>query len=102
MKGLVMRKRNLIALAVSAAAFFLVFIAANQPASRAATPTRAVAPAAPQTTREVIFGTLKPYTGKSSSFTISFPENWTVKDNSTADEMILVVSDPTENGIVVV
>jgi hypothetical protein len=102
MKGLVMRKRNLVGLAVFVAALFLVFVVANQPVSRAATPARAAAPAAPQTTREVIFGAMKPYVSKSGWFNVSFPENWTVNDKSVPTEAILLVSDPTENGVIVI
>jgi hypothetical protein len=109
-----MRGKKLIVLAVTAA-FALLLFAAENPATRAATTSRpgilfsAQAQAekqpppaqSPYATQEVIFGKMQPYSHKSELFTVSFPDNWTVKDSSTADEVILIVSDPTENGIVV-
>ncbi len=52
-------------------------------------------------TKEVVFGKLQPYVHKSGLFTVSFPDNWTIKDQGTADEVIVVASDPTENGIII-
>jgi hypothetical protein len=109
-----MRGKKLVVLGVTAA-FALLFFIAENPATRAATTARpdilfsAQAQADKQTppaqspwgTQEVVFGKMQPYSHKSELFTVSFPDNWTVKDNSTADEVILIVSDPTENGIVV-
>jgi hypothetical protein len=114
-----MRSKKLIVLAVTAFVA-LLFFAAENPATRAATTTAnadVTSPAqaqaekqpppqdkpaqSPYATQEVIFGKMQPYSHKSELFTVSFPDNWTVKDNSTADEVILIVSDPTQNGIVV-
>jgi hypothetical protein len=52
-------------------------------------------------TKEIVFRKMKPYNDKNGLFTASFPDNWTIKNNSSASEVILIVSDPTENGIVV-
>lgn len=116
-----MRGKKLVVLAVAAAVALLFFATENSVTRAASTASRAVAlsstqaqaqtekqpppqdkPAqSPWGTQEVVFGKMQPYSHKSELFTVSFPDNWTVKDNSTADEMILIVSDPTENGIVV-
>jgi hypothetical protein len=100
-----MRKRNPVVLTLSVAALALLFFAGEKPVLRAAVPAPAVkgsASAEQWTTKEVVFGKLQPYTKKSALFTMSVPDNWTVKDTSSGDETILVVSDPTENGIIVV
>jgi hypothetical protein len=104
-----MRKRNLILLAVPVAAFALLFLAGEKPVLHAATvkvstcvTTTAAKIVLPQSsTQEVTFGKLKPYDPKNAWFTVSFPENWTVSDKSTPEEAVLVVADPTQNGIVV-
>jgi hypothetical protein len=110
-----MRKRNLILCVPPVAAFALLFFATKQPVLHAATGTSTTnaaatvttsAPiptnAAQQATREIIFGNLKPYNHKSGWFGVSFPENWTINDKSTPDEAVLLVADPTENGVVVI
>ncbi|HEV3218686.1 MAG TPA: hypothetical protein VGZ48_02885 [Candidatus Acidoferrales bacterium] len=106
-----MRKRTLIVFAASLVAIGIFFFAGANPAARAGQAQAEKSPpksgAQSQGTQEVIFGKLVPYNHQSGWFTVSLPENWTVKDNSTLkdntlDEVILIVSDPTENGIFVV
>jgi hypothetical protein len=104
-----MRKRKWIVLAGMAATSALLFLASEKSVLRAAPWAQAQAEkqapqdkSAPQlSTTEIIIGKLAPYSHKSELFTVSFPDNWTIKDNSSPDEVILVVSDPNVNGVVV-
>ena len=50
----------------------------------------------------VDIGTLETYSHKSGVFQIDVPKNWTLQDNSKADELILIWTDPTRNGGVIV
>jgi len=51
---------------------------------------------------QVEFGQLARYDHPSGVFSIDIPENWSLQVNSTPDEIILVWTDPTENGAVIV
>jgi hypothetical protein len=71
--------------------------------------TVAIAPADPTaetgasgTLQSVEIEDLETYTYESGLFSIDVPTNWTLKDNSKPGEAILLWSDPTENGLVVV
>lgn len=50
----------------------------------------------------VEIGTLQKYDHPSGVFSIEVPENWSVQDNSKADEIIMIWTDPTRNGGVIV
>jgi predicted small lipoprotein YifL len=50
----------------------------------------------------VEFGTLRTYSHPSGVFEIDIPENWSLQDNSKPDEIIIVWTDPTQNGGVIV
>jgi tetratricopeptide (TPR) repeat protein len=54
------------------------------------------------TTREIIFGTPREYQHKSGWFAMSIPDNWKIEDKSSAGEVIVSLSDPTSNAVVVV
>ncbi|NTV63605.1 MAG: hypothetical protein HGA65_08730, partial [Oscillochloris sp.] len=47
-------------------------------------------------------GSLKSYAHKSGVFEIDIPNNWDLQDNSKSDELILIWTDPTQNGAVIV
>src|SRR5215813_3942909 len=53
-------------------------------------------------TREIIFGRPREYQHKSGWFAMSIPDNWKIEDKSSADEVIVSLSDPTANAVVVV
>lgn len=65
-------------------------------------PVPTAIPAAPGEVLPVQFGDLETYTHPSGVFTIDIPENWSLQDNSNPDEIILVWTDPTRNGGVIV
>jgi predicted small lipoprotein YifL len=71
-----------------------------EPTAVAIQPT-AVA-AAPGEVLMVEFGPLRTYSHPSGVFAIDIPENWSLQDNSKPDEIILVWTDPTQNGGVIV
>lgn len=71
-----------------------------EPTAVAIRPT-AVA-AAPGEVLMVEFGSLRTYSHPSGVFEIDIPENWSLQDNSKPDEIILVWTDPTQNGGVIV
>jgi hypothetical protein len=50
----------------------------------------------------VVIASLETYTHDTGLFSIDVPSNWTITDNSTAEEAILVWSDPSENGALIV
>jgi hypothetical protein len=50
----------------------------------------------------VDIGALDTYKHSSGVFQIDVPKNWTIQDNSKADELILIWTDPTRNGGVIV
>lgn len=50
----------------------------------------------------VEIGDLETYAHPSGVFSIDVPANWTLQDNSKPDELILVWTDPTRNGGVIV
>jgi len=54
------------------------------------------------TTREIIFGAPREYQHKSGWFAMSIPNNWKIEDKGSADEVIVSLSDPTSNAVVVV
>ena len=58
--------------------------------------------AAQQQTQDIVFGPVSTYTHKSGWFSLGRPGNWNVTDNSGADEVVVSIIDPTENGVVVV
>lgn len=58
--------------------------------------------AAQQQTQDIVFGAVSTYTHKSGWFSLGRPGNWNVTDNSGADEVVVSIIDPTENGVVVV
>lgn len=58
--------------------------------------------AAQQQTQDVVFGPVSTYNHKSGWFSLARPGNWNVTDNSRADEVVVSIIDPTENGVVVV
>lgn len=58
--------------------------------------------AAPGEILPVEFGTLRTYEHPSGVFAIDIPENWSLQDNSKPDEIILVWTDPSQNGGVIV
>ena len=51
---------------------------------------------------QVELGDLETYTYATGLFSIDVPKSWTLKDNSKPGEAILLWTDPTENGLVVV
>src|SRR5688572_31372879 len=59
-------------------------------------------PVAAQQTSDVVFGPVSTYTHKSGWFSLARPGNWNVTDVSAADEVVVSIIDPTENGVVVV
>ncbi|MFL5802560.1 MAG: hypothetical protein ACJ8CR_12575 [Roseiflexaceae bacterium] len=50
----------------------------------------------------VQIGDLETYSYKTGLFSIDVPHDWTLKDNSKSGEAILLWTDPTENGLIVV
>ena len=58
--------------------------------------------AAQQQTQDIVFGPVSTYNHKSGWFSLGRPGNWNVIDNSGADEVVVSIVDPTENGVVVV
>ncbi len=58
--------------------------------------------AAQQKTQDVVFGPVSTYNHKSGWFSLARPGNWNVTDASAADEVVVSIIDPTENGVVVV
>ena len=51
---------------------------------------------------QVELGDLETYTYETGLFSIDVPKSWTPKDNSKPGEAILLWTDPTENGLLVV
>ena len=51
---------------------------------------------------QVELGDLQTYTYDTGLFSIDVPKSWTLKDNSKKGEAILLWTDPTENGLIVV
>jgi hypothetical protein len=51
---------------------------------------------------QVELGDLETYTYSTGLFSIDVPKSWTLKDNSKPGEAILLWTDPTENGLLVV
>jgi hypothetical protein len=51
---------------------------------------------------QVEIGDLETYTYETGLFSIDVPSNWTIKDNSKSGEAIVLWTDPTENGLIVV
>jgi hypothetical protein len=51
---------------------------------------------------QVELGDLETYTYSTGLFSIDVPASWTLKDNSKPGEAILLWTDPTENGLLVV
>jgi hypothetical protein len=54
------------------------------------------------TLKPVEIGELETYTYDTGLFSIDVPTSWTIKDNSKAGEAIVLWTDPTENGLIVV
>jgi hypothetical protein len=52
--------------------------------------------------KPVDIGSLKTYAHKSGVFQIDIPNNWDLQDNSKSDELILIWTDPSRNGAVIV
>jgi len=52
--------------------------------------------------KPVDIGSLKTYAHKSGVFQIDIPSNWEIQDNSKTDELILIWTDPSRNGAVIV
>ncbi len=50
----------------------------------------------------VDIGPLKTYRHASGVFRIDVPNNWTLQDNSSPDELLLIWTDPTGNGAILV
>lgn len=50
----------------------------------------------------VDIGPLKTYRHASGVFRIDIPNNWTLQDNSSPDELLLIWTDPTGNGAILV
>ncbi|EFO79300.1 hypothetical protein OSCT_2845 [Oscillochloris trichoides DG-6] len=50
----------------------------------------------------VDIGDLQTYAHTSGVFQIDIPENWSLQDTSNPDELILIWTDPTRNGAVIV
>jgi hypothetical protein len=53
-----------------------------------------------QVTRDVVFGEFQTYKDPKKLFTVELPQNWTIKDTSHTDEIILSVADPADNAVV--
>lgn len=53
-------------------------------------------------TQTVVIGDLQTYTFDTGLFSIDIPDNWTIQDNSKPGEAIVLWTDPTENGLIVV
>lgn len=53
-------------------------------------------------TRDIVIGDLETYSYDTGLFSIDVPNNWTRKDNSKPGEAILLWTDETENGLIVV
>ena len=51
---------------------------------------------------QVELGDLETYTYETGLFSIDVPKSWTLKDNSKPGEAILLWTDPSENGLLVV
>ncbi len=70
-----------------------------------AEPTAEPEPTAAAAEGEILpveFADLQTFEHPSGVFSIDIPENWTMQDNSKPDEIILVWTDPTRNGGVIV
>ncbi len=52
--------------------------------------------------QEVEIGNLVTFTSSDGIFSIDIPENWDLDDRSKADEIIMLWTDPTNNGLVAV
>ncbi|PDW04594.1 hypothetical protein [Candidatus Viridilinea mediisalina] len=65
-------------------------------------PADPVPPTGSSNVLEVQMGRLQTYEHPSGVFEISVPENWSLQDSSRPDELILVWTDPTRNGAVIV
>jgi hypothetical protein len=92
----------------------------TEPTQAVALPTRTprptVAPARPTATPRpspttagqsgqlalVEIGSLKTYDHPSGVFKIDVPNNWTLQDNSSREELLLIWTDPTGNGAILV
>lgn len=48
-------------------------------------------------TKDVVFGPFKAYNHRSGWFTMDLPTNWSIKDASKNNEVILSISDPSVN-----
>jgi len=55
-----------------------------------------------RSTKEVVIGRMINYDHPSGWFSMSVPENWKIKDNSDDDEVIVGITDPTQNAVVVI
>jgi hypothetical protein len=60
------------------------------------------AAATPAETLQVELGELETYTYDTGLFSIDVPKSWALKDNSKPGEAILLWTDPSENGLLVV
>jgi serine/threonine protein kinase len=90
----------------------LAFIGANLPEeenssdttnptpSQSAPPTPSNPTTEPGIFEEVEISNLETYTYKTGLFSIDIPQGWTLKDNSTSDEVIIYWLDDTENALV--
>ncbi|MEP7188329.1 MAG: hypothetical protein ABI901_03955 [Roseiflexaceae bacterium] len=56
----------------------------------------------PAQTLQVELGELETYTYATGLFSLDVPKSWTLKDNSKPGEAILLWTDPSENGLLVV
>src|SRR5687767_10521917 len=55
-----------------------------------------------RSTKEVVIGRMINYDHPSGWFSMNVPENWKIKDNSSDDEVIVGITDPTQNAVVVI
>jgi|RhiMetdeSRZDD1v2_1073273.scaffolds.fasta_scaffold1045128_1 hypothetical protein len=57
---------------------------------------------ASQNTKEVVFGTPRKFEHKSGWFSLVVPDNWTITDKSTEEEVIVSIVDPAQNAVLIV
>jgi hypothetical protein len=73
-----------------------------QPTEPPATSLPSTIEATPPALQPVVIGELTPYTYETGLFSIDIPTGWNIQDNSRPGEAIVLWTDPTENGLIVV
>lgn len=76
----------------------------TRPPEPTATPRPSPTPAAGQSDQLALvdIGPLETYRHASGVFQLDVPNNWTLQDNSSSDELLLIWTDPSGNGAILV